>query len=240
MNRAIVIFWISVIFCVNAFSQISSAQKLIITVTDDWNSNKGTLYLFDRTTDGWKKQRTEISISFGENGLAWGEGVHPKETGAYQKTEGDRRSPAGIFELDSVLYGLEHSAPEGVRYPYRALTELTRCVDDTNSQLYNRVVEEDSLKKDWSSAEKMGAVAPDYKYVLVIKHNPLREKGKGSCIFLHINNVPTSGCTSMDEKDMLTLLRWLDPKRKTLVIQLPHSEYHRLRAEWQLPMLMNN
>lgn len=225
---------------VEAVSQVSSAQKLIITVTDDWNSNRGTVYLFDRTKNGWKKQRGEISVSIGEYGLAWGAGLHDRQPGEYVKKEGDMRSPAGIFELDSVLYGLEPTGPEGIRFPYRQLSERTVCVDDTVSVNYNRVFEEDTLKRDWSSSEQMARVVPDYKYVLVIRHNPLREKGKGSCIFIHVNNIPTSGCTSMDEEEMLSLLHWLDPRRKTLVIQLPHSEYHRLRSEWNLPMLMNN
>lgn len=224
----------------NARSQVSSAQQLIITITDDWNSNKGTVYLFDRTKSGWKKQRGEISVSIGEYGLAWGNGLHTKQQGEYIKKEGDMRSPAGIFELDSVLYGLDPTRPEGVRYPYRHLSERTVCVDDTASASYNRVFEEDTLKRDWSSSEQMARVVPDYKYVLVIRHNPLREKGNGSCIFFHVNNVPTSGCTSMDEEEMLSMLHWLDPRRKALVIQLPHSEYHRLRSEWNLPMLLNN
>jgi len=222
------------------FSQIPSAQKLIVTIADSWSSNKATIYLFDKTKEGWKKKRLEIPVSIGENGLAWGVGVHPQQEGEFMKKEGDKRSPAGIFELDTVFYGLDALAPDGVRYPYLPLTELTRCVDDSNSTVYNSIVEEDSIKKDWNSAERMRAVAPDYKDVLVVKHNPRREKGKGSCIFFHTVNIPTSGCTSMDEDDMLTILHWLDPKQKTLIIQLPHSEYHRLRTEWNLPTLFNN
>jgi L,D-peptidoglycan transpeptidase YkuD (ErfK/YbiS/YcfS/YnhG family) len=221
-------------------AQMSSAQKVLVSVTDDWNSNKATLYLFDKTSDGWKKQRLVFSVSIGRNGLGWGEGVHPHQSGEYEKKEGDNRSPAGMFELDTLFYGLSEQAPDGVRYPYLPLTKLTRCVDDEKSSVYNSIVEEDSLKKDWHSAERMGYVDPDYKYVLVVKNNPQREPGKGSCIFIHTVNVPTSGCTSMDDEDMLTLLRWLDPKKKTVLVQLPHAEYHRLRSEWNLPELLNN
>jgi L,D-peptidoglycan transpeptidase YkuD (ErfK/YbiS/YcfS/YnhG family) len=221
-------------------AQKVTADKVLVSVTDDWNSDKATLYLFDKTSDGWKKHRLVFSVSVGRNGLGWGGGIHPTQSGEYMKKEGDNRSPAGIFELDTLFYGLGEKAPEGVRYPYQPLTKLTRCVDDEKSSVYNSVVEEDSLKKDWKSAERMGRVDPDYKYVLVVKHNPKHEPGKGSCIFIHIVNVPTSGCTSMDEEDMLTLLRWLDPKKKTVMVQLPHAEYHRLRSEWDLPKLLNN
>lgn len=221
-------------------AQILSAQKVLVSITDDWNSDKATLYLFDKTNDGWKKHRLVFSVSIGRNGLAWGEGIYPKQNGEFIKKEGDNRSPAGVFELDTLFYGLNENAPNGVRIPYLPLTKLTRCVDDEQSAVYNSIVEDDSLKRDWNSAERMGYVDPDYKYVLVIKHNPKREPGKGSCIFIHTVNVPTSGCTSMDEEDMLTLLRWLDPNKKTVIVQLPHSEYHRLRSEWNLPKLLNN
>lgn len=240
MRRIYIIAFFSLIAIVMINAQILTAQKVLIAVTDDWNSNKATLYLFDKTNDGWKKHRMVFSVSIGKNGLGWGEGIHPTQTGEYVKKEGDNRSPAGMFELDTLFYGLDEKAPEGVRYPYLPLTKLTRCVDDGKSTVYNTIVEEDSLTKDWNSAERMGRVDPDYKYVLVVKHNPKHEPGKGSCIFLHIVNVPTSGCTSMDEEDMLTLLRWLDPKKKTVIVQLPHSEYHRLRSEWNLPKLLNN
>lgn len=220
------------------YAQLSTAQKLIVTITDDWNSNKGTVYLFDRTKTAWKKQRNEFPVSIGENGLAWGIGLHPEQKGEYIKEEGDRRSPAGIFELDSVVYGLNTDGPEGMRYPYRQISTMTRCVDDTTSIAYNRIVEEDAATKDWGSAEEMNEIDPDYTFVVAVRHNAARQKGKGSCIFFHINNVPTSGCTAMDEEDMITLLHWLDPSRTTLVIQLPHSEYHRLRHQWNLPMLI--
>ncbi len=240
MNKGLFFILCFILVSKGLYSQVATSQQLIVTVTDDWNSNAGTVYLFDKTSKGWKKQRSEITVSIGRNGLGWGAGVHPSPAEGVMKREGDNRSPAGMFELEPVLYGLDPNKPEGVRLPYQPLTKRSVCVDDSASVRYNQIFEADSLVKDWKSAERMGRIDPDYKYVLVVRHNSLREKGKGSCIFFHINRMPTSGCTSMDEEDMLTLLKWLDPAKKTLIIQLPHSEYHRLRTEWSLPMLLNN
>ena len=86
----------------------------------------------------------------------------------------------------------------------------------------------------------MARVRPDYKYVLIINHNSMNATGNGSCIFLHINNVPTTGCTSMDETTMIELLRWLDPMKRTVIVQLPHPEYLRLRTAWGLPAIPEN
>lgn len=226
----------SVVFSHLLFPQLETAQKLIIAIAGNWNDSTGTMYLFDKSFSGWKKFGTSWNVSFGRNGLAWGEGLHKNPGGELVKREGDQRSPAGIFEL-GALYGLADTAPEGIRYPYQKITSLTRCVDDAQSKMYNMIVEEDSATKDWSSDEEMGRVDPDYRFVLVVKHNPNNESGKGSCIFLHINNIPTSGCTSMDEENMLALLRWLDPKKRTLIIQLPHPVYHSMRSVWKLPLL---
>jgi len=88
-----------------------------VTIADDWNSNKGKLYLFDRTASGWNTFNNEVLISFGRNGLAWGEGLHTNPDHVYLKQEGDNRSPAGIFEFGS-LYGFDEFAPKDVRYPY--------------------------------------------------------------------------------------------------------------------------
>lgn len=222
------------------YAQLATAKKLIVTITDEWNSSTATVHLFDRTKTTWKKQREVFTASVGENGLAWGAGLHPAQKGEYMKVEGDRRSPAGIFALDTLFYGLNPLPPEGVRYPYRQISAMTRCIDDTASRFYNTIVDEGTVVKDWNSAEEMNEIDPDYTYVLPVRHNASQTKGGGSCIFFHIINVPTSGCTSMDESDMMSLLHWLDPARTTLVVQLPHAEYHRLRQQWNLPMLKND
>lgn len=228
------------VFLLQGVAAQHDAERLIVTIVDDWNSNSGSVMLFERTGGTWKKLPQEFSVMIGKNGLGWGTGVHPEQSGEFVKQEGDKRSPAGMFELDTVLYGLAPEPPEGVRMTYRQMTSMTRCIDDTASVHYNTIIEEGSVPKDWNSAERMQRVDPDYKYVLNVRNNAAQAKGKGSCIFFHINKMPTSGCTSMDEQDMVELLHWIEPSRKTAVIQLPHSEYHRLRLQWDLPKLQNN
>ncbi|NUN70475.1 MAG: L,D-transpeptidase family protein [Bacteroidetes bacterium] len=217
-----------------------TAERMIVTIVDDWNTNAGVVMLFERSNGSWKKMPVQFSVMIGQKGLGWGTGIHPAQEGTFTKKEGDKRSPAGLFELDTVLYGLAPEAPEGVRMPYRMLTSLTRCIDDTASVHYNTIIEEGSVPKDWNSAEQMQRVDPDYKYVLNVRNNAGQQKGAGSCIFFHINPMPTSGCTAMEEEDMVTLLRWLDPALRTVIVQLPQAEYHRLQKEWDLPAIINN
>ena len=62
--------------------------------------------------------------------------------------------------------------------------------------------------------------------------------GGGSCIFLHTCGGPrsvTAGCTAMDEDALKTLMGWVDPQRRPILVQLPASAVTRLRGEWRLP-----
>jgi len=229
----------TIVLCVFACSglcaQLSGTERVIVTVSKDWESNEAVLYLFERAGGTWRPAGEGIQVHYGEMGLAWGNGLHPGQEGV-QKEEGDKRSPAGMFSV-GALYGLDARAPEGVKVPYHQITAETRCIDDRNSPLYNKVVEKRGDDSSWTSAEHMVRVNPDYKYVLLVEHNRGNVPGGGSCIFLHINNVPTSGCTSMDEEAMVRLLRWLEPGTRTVLVQLPEPEYRRLQHEWNLPPL---
>ncbi len=65
-----------------------------------------------------------------------------------------------------------------------------------------------------------------YRYGIFVAHNPKRLPGAGSCIFMHIrkpDGTPTVGCTAMDEKELVRIMRWLDPDRHPLLIQAPEE-----------------
>jgi hypothetical protein len=43
----------------------------------------------------------------------------------------------------------------------------------------------------------------------------------------------------MTQTELETLLTWLDPARKPLLVQLPEPTYGRLSNRWMLPKLSN-
>jgi hypothetical protein len=70
-----------------------------------------------------------------------------------------------------------------------------------------------------------------YKWGIVVAHNLPPLPGAGSCIFLHVwkNSATTTvGCTAMPEKALVTLLRWLDPAKDPLLIQMPLPVYREI------------
>ena len=229
-----------------AFAQIENANQLILVVAPDWNSTTGMMYLFDRTDDGWSQYNVPWKVILGDSGLAWGAGVHTNPPNERLKKEGDHRSPAGVFELGD-FFGYDSIPPPGIRYAYRHATRSVHCVDDTGSVFYNSFIQEDQVVKDsagrlpWKSSEIMRLDSIDYKYGIVVRHNPRAIPGKGSCIFLHLmraDSSATTGCTAMGQDNMIFLMQWLDPDKHPLFVELPAGTFRQYLLDWSLPLLL--
>jgi L,D-peptidoglycan transpeptidase YkuD (ErfK/YbiS/YcfS/YnhG family) len=243
MKKLIVLLFIVVSA---ASAQLGDSRQLIVSIGPKWSDRQGTMIMLEKTDKGWDVFHPSWRVMYGDSGMAWGLGIHPKPvTGTLFKREGDKRSPAGIFELGEFC-GYDSTAPSGVRLPYFRSTSTTRWVDDPESPYYNTRIDEKKVpaklkgKIQWRTAEHMKFNGIDYKYVIFVKHNPDHIPGKGSAIFLHLNSpqrTPTTGCTAMDEENMLVLLRWLDPAKHPLFVQMPLTEYSTYMTEWGLPYL---
>jgi L,D-peptidoglycan transpeptidase YkuD (ErfK/YbiS/YcfS/YnhG family) len=233
-----------------AFMQ--STQMIVVT-TSDWNTVEGTLQRYQRGTprEAWRPVGEPIAIVVGKNGMGWGIGAiatdDPKVRLASDpvKKEGDGRSPAGVFALGTAFGDTSQPLP-GLKTPYLQLTPSIECVDDSSSKYYNRVIDRSTAVPDWNSSEHMRSVGEAYRWGIVVGHNggdmltganpPV--PGGGSCVFLHIwgsGTHGTAGCTAMAQNQLETLLTWLDPLRKPLLVQLPSLAHARLIHRWGLP-----
>lgn len=229
-----------------AHAQIESAGQLVLVVAPEWNATTGTMYLFDRTDQGWSQYNVPWKVILGDSGLAWGIGIHTNPPNDRLKIEGDHRSPAGVFELGE-FFGYDSIPPPGIRYSYRQATKTVHCVDDTGSLFYNSFVGENQVVRDsvgrppWKSSEVMRLDSVDYKYGIVVRQNPRAIPGKGSCIFLHLmraDSSATTGCTAMGEDNMLFLMQWLDPEKHPLFVELPGVTFRKYLLDWNLPLLL--
>jgi L,D-peptidoglycan transpeptidase YkuD (ErfK/YbiS/YcfS/YnhG family) len=229
-----------------AQAQIESAGQLVLVVAPEWNSKTGTMYLFDRTDEGWSQYNVPWKVILGDSGLAWGIGIHTNPANDRVKIEGDHRSPAGVFELGE-FFGYDSTPPPRIRFPYRQATKAVHCVDDTGSLFYNSFIGENQVVRDsagklpWKSSEAMRLDSVDYKYGIVVRHNPRAIPGKGSCIFLHLmraDSSATTGCTAMGEDNMLFLMQWLDPEKHPLFVELPAATFREYLLNWNLPLLL--
>ncbi len=210
----------------------TSANQLVLVTSESWEAPTGTLRRFEREEGGsWHPVGPSLPVALGRSGLAWGRGLHPTETpdGDPVKREGDGKAPAGVFALGTA-FGYAALPPDRLKLPYRQATGRDFFVDDPKAPAYNtwvRLEEGERAGGRWASAERMRRDDPLYEFGIVVRHNmspPL--PGAGSAIFLHVwqgPDQPTAGCTAMAREDLLGLMRWIDPEKRPVLIQLPAS-----------------
>jgi D-alanyl-D-alanine dipeptidase len=219
----------------------NEVQQLVVVTTPAWDSTSGILRRFTRVRPSlvWRADGEPVQVVVGGAGLAWGADTLGHASDDPRKHEGDARAPAGMFPLDTVFGFAPASAVSWIRLPYTELREGSECVDDSTSVHYNAVVDRGVVPSvDWTSAEHMRRI-DQYRLGVIVGYNvsPAR-RGRGSCIFLHIwagPTTPTSGCTAFPASEVESLVRWLDPQLRPMLVQLPAAEYARLRRRWQLP-----
>jgi L,D-peptidoglycan transpeptidase YkuD (ErfK/YbiS/YcfS/YnhG family) len=222
--------------------EVDRSRQCVVVVTENWASTNGVMQTFERAEAGasWKEQAPGIAVVAGKNGLGLGRGIVSLNfPGAPTKKEGDNKAPAGIFRLSSAFGYAPASSAAWVSLPYLALSKQIEGIDDSNSRFYNQLVDRSKVAKiDWRSSEKMRRDDVRYKWGVVVDHNPAAMPGAGSCIFLHVWKSPvtlTSGCTAMPEQDLVRLVRWLDPARHPILVQMPRAAYRSIRVKYGLP-----
>jgi D-alanyl-D-alanine dipeptidase len=233
----------------------AGSTQMIVVTTSSWDEVEGRLQRYERahTRGSWRRVGETIPIVVGNKGLAWGIGLiaadapNIRTASEPEKREGDGKAPAGVFDLGTA-FGYSAQPLPGLKLPYLTLTGSIECVDDANSKYYNRVVDRLDVVADWTSSEHMRDTGESYRWGIVVDHNGAvtgQNRGApvpagGSCIFLHIwrdRDHGTAGCTAMPLIDLESLMVWLDPGRKPLLVQLPEPVYKRLAMQLRLPAL---
>jgi len=199
-------------------------KQIIRVTTKEWNEKNGELQRFEEKDKKWIKVGEPIEIILGRNGLGWGMGLHTTPLDAkYIKKEGDGRAPAGLFRLGNA-FGYQDFK---INFPYKTYKRTNHCVDDSNSQFYNTIIDSNNVKKDYKSFEYMRLKNNLYKYGITVQHNPDNIQMGGSCIFIHIKSSSkkgTAGCTAMKEQDITEILQWLEEDKNPLLLQLTQDE----------------
>ena len=220
----------------------TASRQLVVVTASDWGATAGHMYTFEKQGDQWLPAGLQAKVNLGINGLAWGLGLHPDQSGPY-KQEGDNKAPAGVFKLgaafgkyDNLLTGLDYQPQDKGHY----------CIDSETSPFYNQIVNVNNVgvdaNRDSTEPMRRDIHAGDHLYDkgIVIIQNPDNIPGKGCCVFIHLwrsADKPSAGCTTMEESQLDALLAWLDKDSKPLFILLTLSEYQKKQADWKLPVL---
>ena len=197
--------------------------QLLIVSSPDFNSTKASLQTYEKKDGVWREVFEPISVNLGRSGLAWGKGLRLFRSKNKEpvKKEGDGKSPAGLFGLES-FFGYE---ARSFNFPYLQVTSSSICVDDSSSVQYNQIIQTQDPKQ-YKSFEYLKRDDNLYKLGIVVGHNKEGMKKGGSCIFIHIQRGPnssTSGCTSLQEEKLLKIMKWLKKSKNPLLLQAPQN-----------------
>lgn len=216
----------------------STCRQLVVVVSPNSNSVNARLYKFEKKGKSWQPVGQPHPVNLGLRGLAWGKGLQSPKPGL-QKREGDKRSPAGIFRFGNA-FGYAEAGSLPLKLPYISITEQDICIEDMQSPYYNQLVNITAAQDASGTQEPMLRQDDRYKWGIVVKQNTPATPGGGSCIFFHLwraRGSGTLGCTAMAEENLLQLMRWLDPDKKPLLLQMTAASYRDYQRHFALPNL---
>mgnify|MGYP001181890529 FL=1 len=136
---------------------------------------------------------------------------------AQKKTEGDKKTPKGIFSSGPLFFRKDKYKHIETKLKKNPILKNMGWCDDPLHYKYNQLVK---IKKTFHH-EKL--YRKDYKYDLLIPINYNTKKTKpnlGSAIFLHLTKSfkPTLGCIALKESDFLILIKLISRKTKIKII----------------------
>ncbi len=134
--------------------------------------------------------------AIGKSGVARGD----------EKTEGDGKTPTGIFPCLQLFYRKDRLALPALRLPASVISEQDGWCDDPTRPEYNQHV----LIPFLGRCEKLWREDAAYNIIVVLGYNinPII-RGKGSAIFLHCaheNFDATEGCVAITQDALLEIL----------------------------------
>ncbi len=199
---------------------VFAGEQMVLVVGEEYNSTKAKLYCFE---DG-VMVFDPIKVNVGKNGFGFGIGEVDlfKKKEEPIKYEGDQKAPIGIFRLNAI-FGYEKDST--FKMPYIHAQKGVICVDDSDSEFYNKIIQEPKIKP--KSFEEMRRDDAQYELGIVVGHNKEQLKRRGSCIFMHVQKAkdsPTAGCTSMTFEEIKKIASWLDESKNPILIQITKSQ----------------
>jgi L,D-peptidoglycan transpeptidase YkuD (ErfK/YbiS/YcfS/YnhG family) len=136
---------------------------------------------------------------------------------AKSKREGDGGTPDGVHGLVGLLFRPDRLGRHQVPAWAVPIGPGDLWSDDVKDADYNLMVR----APHGFSHERLRRADPLYDIVLVTDFNwPRAERGRGSCIFIHVwrgPRVPTAGCVAFEKTDLLWIAQRLEYRSKVIV-----------------------
>lgn len=164
---------------------------------------------FESTTGFLMIGRERFNCALGRTGVT------------FDKTEGDGKTPIGIFPLRQLLYRADRIARPETGLPVEVLTTETGWCEDPSHPDYNRKI---ALPHP-SVVDRMTREDHLYNVTVVIGYNddPV-VPGRGSAIFMHLARpglLPTAGCVALSMEDLLKVVKYCDSSSHIAILPPP-------------------
>ena len=193
---------------------LSNSEQAVIITADSLDNPFVIVHTFEKEGDKWKEYMPPFPGVVGNKGLT------------YDKAEGDKKSPIGVFP---VIRCFSRYKNLGTKLEFTQFKRNEFWVDDKDSEFYQNSASEGR----WNSAENLYDVGEHYKYFVVIEYNTENiVPGKGSGINLCIwggQDVPTSGSTAIAKNKLVQIIKWLDPSKSPVIVQGIESELDKIK-----------
>ena len=181
----------------------ADAGQLIVVSADGPGATTATLQAFERDGSGWRSVFGPMDAHVGRSGFS------------ANRHEGDGSTPSGTYTL-TESFGIKPQ-PTTV-LPYRQVGPDDWWISDSSRPAIYNTWQTHAAPVPWdpTRAEHLINFAPSYNHAVVIDFNRGADMvvGKGSAIFLHADNgKPTSGCVSIADSSLVSIMGWLDPTR---------------------------
>jgi L,D-peptidoglycan transpeptidase YkuD (ErfK/YbiS/YcfS/YnhG family) len=192
----------------NLPSSTGAARQLITVETASTRTTFGSLRLWRRVGSCWVPASAAWRARVGRNGVS------------DHKREGDGTTPAGIYRIGPVVYGI--ASNPGTQLAYHRLSCGDWWDEDPASPTYNtfRHVACGTRPSFARASEALWKASVAYLRFAVVQYNATPVvPGRGSAIFLHDDTGrPTNGCVSLPPAELDRALRWLRPSPPALIV----------------------
>ena len=135
-----------------------------------------------------------------------------------KKTEGDKKTPIGIFDLGHLYYRADKFKKPLTKLKTFKINKNMGWCNDAEHKKYNRLIK---INKK-IGCEKLFRKDFKYDFILPIKYNYNKViPKKGSAIFIHLtkNYQPTLGCIALSKKDFLILIKLINKNTKIRILR---------------------
>lgn len=191
--------------------QTGGKSRIYLVTAPDYGVSDATLVSCELRADGTYGESWATAANIGRNGFNT-----PEETWTYNFE--DHKTPTGLFDF-AWAFGLEDP---GTALAYQTLNPSSKWSGNT-SWNYNQYYEADSLTSDYDEDMWLYAQNGSYRQGVVLDYNISEpDPNLDFAIFLHTKRLPTAGCISLDEDDLLSVM-WETPTDAAILMGVEYE-----------------